>query len=239
MITKTIKFFFYFLVTFFAFSQIILSQEHCIRQPDSVYKANKIKKIKWHMMSGLRATVTLDKEGRWIEYKGEPVTYGGRVSKFFEYDIEGKLIKQFEKVKDKGIQIFNFGIKYSDNVLEKLTKFNPDGSINQMQYYDNKGRLITFERYENEEIISQSTIEYDANSNRKKLSAWYYKPNKEKIEYTLTYEYKIENGQIIQTTEYRNGVKKHPVHFLYDKNKLLKKVRYNGYEEKYKYKTYK
>lgn len=196
------------LLLFLFFLPKVFCQERAIHQPDSIYKANKIKSIKLYNGGYLMATVLCDKEGRWIEYKGEPVTSGWQRSEFFEYDEKGKLIKQFERIKDNGITIFNTEIEYSKDELKKLTKYNPDKTLNSVEHFENKGRKKIRELYNNGLIFQQTTIEYIDDFNEKKTYGWWINQNSKMTEWISTFDYKFENGLVKQCSRYDNGKKR-------------------------------
>lgn len=220
------------------FSSKILGQERLFYQNDSIYKLNKIEKVKLFNGNRLRATVFFDKNGRTIKYQGEPVTSGWQKSKYFEYDERGRLIKRFDVIKDKVTKVINYEIEYSNEELTKLTKFNSDGGIDSITYYEEKGKKRTHEVYKNGKIVNFSISEYFNGVNFNKSSGWIISKDSEKKAYTSEYIYKYKDGKIAKYTRYSNGEEKMTHRFKYYDNNLIKTLEYNGVTELYKYEYY-
>lgn len=238
MIFNSIKISIKVFVLFLFFTPKFFCQERVIHQPDSIYKVNRIKSIKFYNGDLLLATVICDKEGRWVQYIGEPISSGWQKTEYFEYDLNGKLIKQYERIKDRSLSIFNTKIEYSKDELKKLTKYNPDGSINEVLHFENMGRKKTREIYNNGLIFHQTITEYLDDFYAKKIDGWYIKPNSEKVEWTETFDYEFKNGQVKKYTIFSNGNENLTVDFTYNKKGLIEKVIYNNTVENYKYQRY-
>lgn len=221
------------------FSSKISGQETVFPQNDSIYKLNKVKEIEFFNGNRLRATVFFDKNGRTIKYQREPVSSGWQMSSYFEYDESGRLIKQFDIIKDKGKKVVvNYEIEYSNGELTKLTKLNSDGSIDTIIYYEDKGKRRTREIYENGKIVNFSISEYFNGVNFNKSSGWSISKNSEKKAYTSEYLYKYKDDKIAKYTRYSNGEERMTHRFKYYDNNLIKTLEYNRVTELYKYKYY-
>ena len=222
------------------FSSKISGQERLFFQNDSVYKLNKVKEVKLFNGNRLTSTVFFDKDGRTIKYQGAPVSSGWQRSEYFEYDERGRLIKQFDIIKDKVTKVINYEIEYSNEELTKLTKFNPDGSIDSITYYEDKGKKRTREVYKNGKIVNFSISEYFDDLHIKKEYGWRINisKNSEKIECNSEYKYKHKGGKIIQHTRYDNGKKSLTTKIEYHNNNLIKTIKYNGVTAIYKYEYY-
>lgn len=226
------------LIIILFFSSKISGQERLFFQNDSIYKLNKVEKVKLFNENRLSATVFFDKNGRTIKYQGEPVSSGWQKSEYFEYDESGRLIKRFDVIKDKITEIVNYEIEYSNEELAKLTKLNPDGSIDSITYYEDKGKKRTHEVYKNGKLVNFSKSEYFNGVNFNKSIGWSISKNSEKIDGNSEYKYKYIDGKIAEYTRYTNGEERITVKFEYYDNNLIKAVKYNGVTERYKYKYY-
>ena len=112
------------LIVFLCFFTKVLSQERLIHQNDSNYKLNKVKSIKKYRFNYLDCTVLCDKEGRWIEYIGEPVTSGWQKTEYFEYNDEGKLGNYFYRIQDNGKAELKTEREYLNGQIAKLSHYN-------------------------------------------------------------------------------------------------------------------
>lgn len=220
------------------FSSKISGQERLFFQNDSIYKLNKVKKVKLFNENRLRATVFFDKNGRTIKYQGEPVSSGWQKSEYFEYDEKGRLIKRFDIIIDKVTKVINYQIEYSNEELAKLTKFNPDGSIDSITHYEEKGKKRTHEVYENGKVVNFSVSEYFNGVNFNKVLGWSISKNSEKTAFNSEYRYKYIDGKIAQYTRYTNGEERLTTKFDYYDNNLIKEIKYNRVTEQYKYRYY-
>jgi antitoxin component YwqK of YwqJK toxin-antitoxin module len=229
------------LILFLCFFSKSYSQYTMIHQNDSIYKVNKIKSIKYYSNNHFSATILCDKEGRWIEIIHEPFSSGRQITEYFEYDENGKLIKQFEKIQNKDIKIINIEIESSNNELIKLTRYNASGKLEKVEHFKNKGRKKIIDYYINGHIIQEITIEYLDDFNEKKNYGWNISPpppNSKRNKWVETFEYKFKNGLVEQYTIYRNGKKRETVHHLYNADKLIEKVIYYNVTQQYEYERY-
>ena len=222
------------LILFFLFSPKAFSQESLIHQPDSIYKENKIKLIKYYLRKKLFITVLCDKEGRWIEYDS------GIYKKYIQYDESGKMTKITEVFRDKDYKTktFEIEIEYSKDELKKLTKYNPDGTLNEVEHFENMGKKKIRELYKNALINYHSITEYFDDFNEKNIYRWFINKNSKKIESFTTYKYKLKNGQIKKYIEYRQGIRKQTANLRYNENNLLKEVIFSNTIGYYKYERY-
>lgn len=225
-------------ILFFLFSPNTFGQERLFFQSDSLYKANKVKKIKLFNMDRLRATIFFDENGKLIKYKGAPVSSGWQKTEYYEYDDLGKLIKRFDIIRDKRKKILKYKIEYSNNEVLKLIKYNSDASLMEIKLFENNGKKQIWKTYKNGEIISELTTELIDNLYIKERYGWSITRNSKKYSRT-TYEYIYRNGQIEKFIRYYNGEKRLTTKIEYHNNNLIKNLKYNGFIERYKYSYYK
>lgn len=237
-------------IIFLCFSNLIFSQEKWTFQSDSIYKANNVKARKWYNEDKLTATTFYDKEGRMTKFQYEPFLGGGQKTIYFEYDEKGKLINQVDttrngkpnkkdlkklkkveldflfevEINKPEVEVSKFKIEYSNNRLIKLTKYNPDGTLDIVDYFENNGKTQIRDWYRDGEKYRQSTTEYLNGFQKRKYYGWEIRPNLEKSEWFYTFEYVFDNGQVKEFTRYDNGEKKETTKMEYDDNGLLIRV---------------
>ncbi len=229
------------------------SQEKWTFQPDSIYKKNNVKFRKWYDEDKLVETTYFDKEGRKIKHRLEPFIGGKQVTTYYGYSADGKLIMMVDTIinneanidalnelKDIGIDLTNYIDKekpklevskyelyYENDNLTKVTKFNPDGTIYLIDYYENNGKRQIREWYRNEKIYRVSTTVYLNEFQRERFYGWVLISNSEKDEWNYTYgKYKIEDGKLKQFSRINNGIEMETYTFKYNEKGLLIKVKY-------------
>ena len=221
------------------FSTKISGQEVFFFQSDSIYKLNKVKEVKYFIKKNrLAATIFFDRNGRTIKYQGEPSSSGRQKSEYFKYDKKGRLTKRYDVIEDKYTEVINYKIEYSNEEMTKLTKFNPDGSIKSITYYEEKGKKRTTNIYRNGEIVLFSISEYFNGVNLNKEIGWHIPKDSEKNEFNNENKYTYSNGKITQYIRYRNGKEKTTTKFKYNEKNLIIAVECKGHTEQYKYKYY-
>jgi hypothetical protein len=250
-------------IIFLFISGLTFGQEKWTYQSDSIYKANNVKVRKWYTGDKLVATTFYDKNGRMKKIKREPFTFGGQRTVYFEYNEIGKLINQVDttrngkpdkkalrKLKKLGldlkskvpkdkpeIEISKFEIQYEDNELIKLTKFNPDGTLNIVDHFENNGQKQVRYWYRDGNKYQESITEYLDDFHKEKYYGWEISPNTGKREWNYTFEYVYENGKIKEFTRFDNGQKKEITKMEYDNNGLLTKASYYT-TERFEYEYY-
>lgn len=241
----------------------IFGQEKWTFQSDSIYKANNVKARIWYTGDKLFATTFYDTEGRMTKFQMEPFLGGEQKTTYFEYDEKGNLMNKVDTTRNgkpdkealkmlkmKGIdlskklknnkpkiEVSNYELNYIDDELIKMTEYNPDGTLNIVDRFENNEKKQIREWYRNDEKYRESVTEYIDDFHKEKYYGWEIRPNSEKIEWNYTFEYVFENGRIKEFTRFDNGKRKETTKMEYDSNGLLIKASYYT-TERFEYEYY-
>jgi len=228
----------------------LYAQEKWTYQNDSIYKVNKVKSRKSFNGDKLTATIFYDTEGRITKIQRAPYIDGKQITVHFEYSDEGKLINKIDtifygkpnelalkKLKKSGIklssinkgskskiEVSKYDLLYSNNNLIKLTKYNPDGSLNFVDFFENNGLKKTRKWYKEGEFYQQSTTIHINEFYKKKYYGWEIIKRSEIFEWNYSFDYEYENGLVKQFTRYDNGDKKETFKFIYNENGLISEI---------------
>ena len=245
------------LITILCFSSLTYGQERWTYQSDNIYKANKVKARKWFNGNKLTATTFYDIEGRTIKFELAPFLGGEQKTTHFKYDEKGKLISQIDtiyngkpdkkalkKLKKMGldlsskikndkpsVEVSKYNIDYSNGEIEKLTQYNPDGTLDIVDHFESIGKKEIRDWYRNGELYRQCTSEYIDAFHKEKYYGWEILPNSNKTEWNYLFKYVFDNGQVKEFTRFENGEQKEITKLEYDKNGLLVKASYYTTEQ--------
>ncbi len=244
----------------------VLAQERETFQDDSIYKANKIKLRKWYSGENKKLGIITyyDKEGRMIKYLVEMNLGATTRTTHYEYDNNGKLVgmvdstkngvpdkNELERLKKMGLnpnlilggvtnkpplEISKYELTYNQNELIKITKFNPDGTLDFVDSFQKDGKVQTRDWYRGGKVYRANTTEYLSQNHKEKFWGWENSNNK-KNTWNYTFKYVQENGKVTSYTRFDNGNPKETVKYSYDRNGLLTKT--EGYSvEQFEYEYY-
>lgn len=245
----------------------VVAQERETYQTDSLYKANNVKLRKWYSGTNkkLGLITYYDKEGRMTKYQVEMNMGATTRTTHYTYDKNGKLThmvdstkngepdkKEIKRLKKMGInanmllgniknkpplEVSRYELIYQEDELVKLTKYNPDGSLDIVDHLKENGKIQKREWYRNGELYQISTTEYVRPNLKEKYYGWEIRGG-QKSEWNYTFKYDFEAGRVKRYIRFDNGEQKETVKYCYDGNGLLLKT--EGYVvEQFEYEFYK
>lgn len=242
-----------FLATLTLIAHLTFGQETGSYQSDSIYKANKVKTRLWYSGTNKQLSITTfyDREGRLIQYQLEPFIDGAQRTTYYIYDFNGKLtdmvdttrngepdkekIKQLAKMgidpnklikKEKNrppFEVAKYELKYDENQLIKIIKYNPDNSIDFIDHITNNGKTKIRDNYRNEKIYRQNKSDQLTEFLKERFYGWEVRDGK-KVRWDYKFEYEFSSG-ILQTSTRFDGQKAiETIKYYYDSNGLLVKM---------------
>jgi hypothetical protein len=246
------------------FPLLASAQETWTYQSDSVYKVNKVKVRKWFNGERPTATTYYDQQGRMIKFVLEPFAGGEQTTTYFEFDDKGLLIKQVDSTRngkpDKkrlkrlkkigldvsslmknnkpALEVSKYDIEYANGIVSKLTKYNPDGSLDIVDNFENNGRKKIRKWYRDGAIYREDTEECIDDFHNDKYYGWQIQPNSVKIEWNYTFKYEFNNGRIDQFVRFEDGIQKETTKLTYNDHGLLIEAKYYT-AERFEYEYYK
>lgn len=237
-------------------THLTFGQETGSYQSDSVYKANNVKARLWYTGTNKQLSITTfyDRDGRLIQYQLEPFMDGAQRTTHYTYDSNGRLTgivdttrngepnkEQIEKLvkmgidpnklmkKDKNkppIEVAKYELSYDDNELTRITKYNPDSSIDFIDYFKNNGKTKTRDWYRDGKVYRQNTTENLTEFHKERFYGWEIR-NGKKENWDYRYKYEFSNGAVQNSTRYDGKKKMETTKYYYDKNGLL--IKMDGY----------
>jgi hypothetical protein len=242
------------------------AQEKGTYQADSIYKANHVKLRKWYSGTNksLGVITYYDREGRLIKYQVN-LNLGATVNTtHYTYDSIGNLIsivdstknglpdkKEVKRVKKMGInpnfilnsiknkpaiEVSEYELIYENHELSRITKYNPDGSLDYIDKFKDNGMIQEREWYRDGKLYRVDTTEFLIPNFKNKYYGWEIRGDT-KSEWNYTYDYKMENGLVKEYTRFDDGELEDTVKYFYDTNGLLLKT--EGYIlEQFEYEYY-
>ena len=215
------------------FSAPGFGQESALYQRDSIYKVNKVKARLWYSgpAKDLIVTTYYNAEGKLVKYEPEPREDGTQVTTYYSYDPKGHAIGMVDTIRNeeskKPIAISNYELQYDSSVLVKLTKYNPDGSIDYIKKFTDQKNIENFYRYKNGTIVESSTTEYRTKLHEERSYGWEIRNGKKSVwDYRLKYE--LENGRVKRYVKFEGRRKRENVKFFYNEKGLLIKMDNSG-----------
>ena len=210
-----------------------LAQETGIYQRDSIYKVNKVKARLW--FSGpdkeLIVTTYYNEEGKLVRYEPEPGEDGMQVTTYYFYDSKGHATGMVDTIRSeeskKPIAISNYELQYDSDVLIKLTKYNPDGSIDYIKKFTDQRNIENFFRYKNGAIVESSTTEYRTKLHEERFFGWEIRNGKKSV-WDYRFKYELENGRVKRYVKFEGRRKHETVKFFYNEKGLLIKMDNSG-----------
>lgn len=234
-------------------SNLTFGQETGTYQSDSIYKVNNVKARLWYSGTNKKLGITTfyDKNGRLIKYQLEPFIDGAQRTTHYSYDLSGRLIaivdttkngitdeKQIKELKKMGIdpnmfiksdkkrpsvEVSKYELNYSNDHLVKITKYNPDGSLDIVDNIKNNGKTKIRDWYRNGKIAEQSTTEYLTEFHKERFYGWEIR-NGIKSEWDYKFKYEFDNGRVKSQTRFVAEMEKETVKYFYDEKGLLQKT---------------
>jgi hypothetical protein len=205
-------------------------QESALYQSDSVYKVNQVKARLWYSGTDkdkeLTKTTYYNKQGKLIKFQLEPTIEGTQVSTYYAYDSSGRFIGMVDTIrhenKKPAVEVAQYDLVFDGSTLVKLTKYNPDGSIDYVMQFSNKRKVETLYRYKNGSLIEGYTTEFLS-----KLEERFYgweKPGKRKSTWDYRFKYEYENGRVQRYVRYEGKKKAETAKLSYNDKGLLIKI---------------
>ncbi|HTJ49670.1 MAG TPA: hypothetical protein VL443_09470 [Cyclobacteriaceae bacterium] len=252
-----------FIVVLF-FPLLVSAQETWTYQSDSVYKVNKVKVRKCFNGEKLTDKIYYDQEGRMIKFALAPFIGGEQRTTYFQYDNNGRLINQVDstrngkpdkktlkKLKKMGLdmssqirnnksplEVSKYDIEYANGIVSKLTKYNPDGSLDIVDNFEDNGRRKIRKWYRDGAIYREDTEEFIDEFHKDKYYGWEIQPNSSKMEWNYTFKYEFNNGRIDQFVRFEDGIQKETTKLTYNDHGLLIEAKYYT-TERFEYEYYK
>lgn len=244
----------------------VIAQEKGTYQADSIYKVNNVKLRKWYSGNNKKLGVITyyDTEGRLSKYQVEMNLGATTRTTHYEYDVDGKLInmvdstkngkpdkKEIKRLKKMGLnpnmllgdlknkpslEVSKYELAYHDSELLKITKYNPDGSLDLVDTFKEGGKIQKREWYRNGKLYQISTTKYLKPNLKENFYGWEMQ-NGQKSEWDYTFTYDFEEGKVKSYVRFDNGEKKETVKYFYDAKGLLSRT--EGYVlEQFEYEFY-
>lgn len=244
----------------------LIAQERGTYQADSIYKINNVKLRKWYSGNNKKLTVITyyDTEGRLSKYQVELNLGATTNTTHYEYGKDGKLlnvvdstkngkpdkmeIRRLKKmglnpnlllgnVKNKpALEVSQYELTYHDSELLKVTKYNPDGSLDFVDAFKDGGKVQKREWYRNGELYQISTTKYLKPNLKANYFGWEIR-NGQKSEWDYSFNYDFEDGRVKSYVRVDNGEEKETVKYFYGDNGLLSRT--EGYVlEQFEYEFY-
>jgi YD repeat-containing protein len=242
-----------FFIVLTAITHLTFGQETGTYQSDSVYRVNKVKARLWYSGTEKQLTITTfyDTNGKLIKYQLEPFMDGTQRTTHYTYDSNGRLIavvdttkngesskEQIERLKKMGldpgkfirkdknrppVEVAKYELAYSGDQLTKVTKYNPDGSLDIVDNINSNGKREIRDWYRNGKLTRQSTTEYLTKFHKEKFYGWEIRDGK-KTKWDYTFKYEFENGRVKSFVRYDGKKEMETTKFLYDDKGLLIKA---------------
>ena len=185
-------------------------------------------------------------------------------STHYEYDINGKLVNivdstkngepdrnEIKRLKKMGLnpnmllgnienkpplEISKYELFYENDELIRIIKYNPDGSLDMIDYLKNRGLVQKREWYRNGEIYRFGTTKYLIPNHKEKFYGWEIS-NGNKSEWDYKFDYEIENAIVQSYVRFDGSEEKETVQYFYADSGLLLKT--EGYVlEQFEYEYY-
>ncbi|KXX69119.1 hypothetical protein [Flammeovirga sp. SJP92] len=238
----------------------VIAQEKGTYQADSIYKTNNVKLRKWYMGTNKKLGVITyyDKEGRLTKYQVKMNLGATDKTTHYQYGSNGQLEsivdsikygepdkKEIKSLKKMGInpnmllgdinnkpqlEVSKYDLVYESDELIKITKYNPDGTLDFIDNFKNNGKIQERALYRNGELYRISFTEYLIPNHKAKFYGWEMSSGK-KSEWNYSFEYELENGLVKSYARFDNGKEMETVEYFYDDNGLLLKTKGNILEQ--------
>lgn len=243
-----------------------VAQELGNYQNDSIYKQNKVKVRKWYSGTNKKLTITTsyDTEGRLSKYNVTLNLGATEMTTYYSYDANGKLINQVDTIRngkpDKkelkrlkkmgfnpkmllgdvknkpALEVAKYDLIYEGDELIKRIKYNPDGSLDIVDSFQEGGKLQKKEWYRNGNIYRESTTRFLTEFHKERYFGWEIREGN-KTTWDYHFEYDFEDGKVQKYVRYDFGNPKDTVTYYYDQKGLLTKTQ--GYIlEQFEYEYY-
>lgn len=220
----------------------VFAQESALYQPDSVYKANKVKVRFWYSGAEkdkeLTKTVYYNRQGKLIKFQLEPTEEGTQVSTYYLYDSSGRFISMVDTIrhenKTSSPEVAHYDFVFDGHNLVKLTKYKPNGSVDYVTTFSNNRKTETLYHYKNEMLIESYTTEFPSKS-EERFYGW-EKLGKRKSTWDYRFKYEYENGRVKSYVRYEGKKKIESAKLSYNEKGLLIKIdKYNAEFYEYVY----
>ena len=246
----------FFLITLTVITFSTFGQETGTYQSNSIYKANRVKARLWYSGTNKQLGITTfyDTNGRLIKYQLEPFMNGAQRTTHYTYDSNDLLIamvdttkngepnkEQIDKLKKMGldpnkfikkdknrptVEVAKYELTYSGVQLIKVTKYNPDGSLDIVDNIANNGKRKVRDWYRNGTLKEQSTTEYLTEFHKEKFYGWEIRGG-EKSKWDYTFKYEFENGRVKSFVRFDGKNEMETTKYFYDDKGLL--IKAEGY----------
>ncbi len=245
---------------------LVFSQNIRLYQSDSLYKANKVRIMRWSVdytnAPGLR--IYFDKEGRVTRYERDPFFNGLQLTTYCTYDAKGLLIGQvdtlrgvkrdkqtikkiekqggdpasyFPMVKRNSYEVARYQIEYDSGRVASVTRYNPNGEIDYKDVFRNGNTERERIHYEKGTSVSVSVLKYERDRFPEKYSGW-EETSSGRREWEYRFRYVLEKGRIVLYTRFDYESEAETGSFHYNDRGLLTEK--GGYQiEKFEYEYYK
>lgn len=203
-------------------------QQQGIYQRDSIYRVNKVKARLWYSGKDkqLNAATQYDTKGRIIKFYAEPFEGEARITTYYSYDPKGHLAGMIDTIRNNDhntFEIAKYDLEFDSGFLVKLTRYNPDRSIDYVQKFSNKRAIENLFRYNSGTIVENSTTEYRSNYLEERYFGW-RKDGSKKTTWNYLFKYEVKSGQVSSYVRYSGKRKKETVRFFYDEKGLLLRI---------------
>jgi hypothetical protein len=143
---------------------------------------------------------------------------------FDSNEITNKLNDTFEfDIPKAVVEVANYELTYSGDLLAKVTQYNPDGSLDIVGNIKNNGKTKIRDWYRNEKLTEQSTTEYLTEFLKERFYGWEIRDGI-KTEWDYKFKYEFDNGRVKSHTRYVAEMEKETVKYFYDEKGLLLKT---------------
>jgi hypothetical protein len=229
------------LLTLFAFQAF--SQDTGLYQRDSIYKVNQVKVRLWYSGEGkekeLTKTTYYNQAGKLIKYQPEPNEEGTQVTTYYSYDSVGRFINMADTIRHENkrpaVEIAHYEVAHDGNMLVKMTRFHPDGSIDYVIRFSNNRKSEILYRYKKGIQTESYTTEHLNERNEERFYGW-EKVGNRKSTWDYRFKYEFENGLVRRYVRYEGKRKTETATFSYDEKGLLIKIEKDALESfEYRY----
>lgn len=210
-------------------------------------------------------TMYYDKEGRLSKYEIEMNMGASLRTTHYIYNNTGKLIsmvdstvnskpdkREIKRLKKMGInpnllmkllppndlpqlEVSSYELEYDGEQLVKRSKYNPNGSLDIVDYFENKGKIQKRDWYRNGKLYSNTVTEYLDKFHKEKFYGWEIDINGSKHTWNYSFKYQFdEQGNVISITRFDGEEEKETVIYVYNSKGLLTQT-YGQHPEFFEY----
>lgn len=209
------------------------AQESAIYQRDSIYKVNQVKARLWYSGTDkdkeLTKTTYYNRAGKLIKYQLEPNEEGTQVSTYYLYDSSGRFINMVDTIRHENktpvIEVAQYEVIHDGDMLVKMTRFHPDGSVDYIIRFSNNGKTEILYRYKKGIQVESYTTEHLNEHNEERFYGWEKVGNgNRKSTWDYRYKYEFENSRVKSYIRYDGKKKMETAKLSYSDKGLLIKI---------------